>query len=107
MPAPDAGPLSCMVSANDKYACAVDGVLAALGGEGFAAVLTAAVVFLGFWAAGQRSVAAPSVALILLGGVLIPMMPGQFAGYAISVVTLGIVAALLSIARRYFLPGVR
>jgi hypothetical protein len=107
MPAPDAGPLSCMVSANDKYACAVDGILAALGGEGFAAVLTAAVVFIGFWAAGQRNLAAPSVALILLGGVLIPMMPAQYGGYAVTVIVLGFVAALLSIARRYFLPGVR
>lgn len=107
MPAPDAGPLGCMVEASDAYSCAVDGVLGALGGAGFAAVLTAAVIFLGFWAAGNRGLAAPSVALILLGAVLVPMMPGQFAGYAVSVIVLGMVAAFLSVARRYFLPGVR
>jgi hypothetical protein len=61
------------------------------------------------WLADDEGrLAAPAVLLILLGGSLLPMLPGNMRGAAWTLIILGVAAAIAVVANRFVLnPGVR
>lgn len=80
----------------------------AFGGESMFGLLVGGCTLFVFWIAGKGDLATPTVLLILFGGVLWPILPGAYVGFARSLLIIGIAAAFLAIARRYVMnPGVR
>jgi len=82
---------------------AIDNIFAALGGEALGGTLIGGSILVSLYLAGSRSFATPAVVLILFGGVLLPMLPGGLAQVASTVMLLGLVAAILAVAERYFI----
>ena len=61
-----------------------------------------------FYLAGEGDLAAPTVLLVLAGGFLWPVLPGAYAGFARSLLILGLASGFIAIGRRYVLdPGAR
>jgi len=85
--------------------CLLDQLVGAFGGPGLLGLLIGAVVFVGFWIASEGDLATPTVALILTGTVLVGMVPGQYQQLAISVVTIGLAAAIWAVVKKYVLSG--
>jgi len=82
---------------------ALDNIFAALGGDALGSTLIGGTILLSLYLAGNRSFATPAVVLILFGGVLIPLLPGELAGVAGTVMLLGLAAGILAVAERYFI----
>lgn len=93
---------SCYFGA-DPMTCVVDQLMASLGGEALFGLITGSVLFLGFYVAADGDMAAPTVALILSGTVLVPMVPGNYAKIAMGVVVIGLGAAVLQVIQKYVL----
>lgn len=88
---------------SGDWEAAIFGGITDLIGEGTFAVLIGAAVIVSFWLAGDRDLAAPSIATILLGGLMFPLLPGNFVGIAWAVVFIGVTGAFFSVMRRYAL----
>lgn len=82
--------------------CIFDPVTVLLG-TGLYGILTSGVILAAFWLAGNRSVAAPSVAMILISGVAIPILPGGYQGIAWTVAFIGASGGAYSVIRGYML----
>lgn len=73
-------------------------------GEGLFALLLVGCVVGAFWLANpERSPAAPAIALMLLSGLAMPLLPGQYSGIAFTVMFLGLAAGIMSVAGRWVL----
>jgi len=63
------------------------------------------VLLSSLYIAGNGEVVVPAIVTILLGSVLVPLLPAQFAAAAYGVAIVGITAAGMVILRRYVLEG--
>jgi hypothetical protein len=96
---------SCYFGGN-ALVCLLDQLTAAAGGPGLLGVMTGGVLFLTLYIAGNGSMATPTVAVILVGSALVPMVPGQYQQMAIAIVVIGLAAALWQILQQWVLsPG--
>jgi hypothetical protein len=78
------------------------------GGEGMFGVLVGGATLFAFYLAGEGDLAAPTVLLVLAGAFLWPVLPGAYAGFARSLLILGLASGFIAIGRRYVLdPGAR
>ena len=82
---------------------AISNIYASLGGEALGGVFIGGAILISLYLAGSRSFATPAVVLILFGGILVPMLPGGMAQVATTIMLLGMVAAILAVAERYFI----
>jgi hypothetical protein len=87
---------------GDWQGALFDGIVALIG-EGVFGVLIGATLIVSMWFAGNRGLAAPSVATALLGGMMFPLLPGHFQGIAWAVVFIGITGAFFAVSKRYVL----
>lgn len=97
--------LGCYLDGVDLMTCALDDLVAATGGEALFSVLVGGLVLLCFYIAGRGSTAVPTVMTLLLGSLMIPLLPGEYADMAYAVVALGIAFGAMAVAKRYMLPG--
>jgi hypothetical protein len=74
-----------------------------LSSSGVFGLLIGGSIFASLYFAGGGSLTTPTVVSILLGGVLIPVLPSQFAGIAWAILFLGGVAAALQVGQKYLL----
>lgn len=88
---------------SGDWEAAIFGGITDLIGEGAFAVLVGATLIVSMWLAGDRSLAAPSTALILLGGLMFPLLPANFVGIAWAVCFLGVTGGFFAVMRRYVL----
>jgi len=95
---------SCYFNGN-AFVCLLDQLTAAVGGPGFLGVIIGGVIFTALYIAGNGSMATPTVAVILVGTALVPMVPGQYQQIAMAVVTIGVAAAVWQILQQYVLSG--
>jgi hypothetical protein len=98
--------IDCYVQSGDKLACAFGDFAAATGGETTFGLLLGGVLLASLYKA-SGSVIVPAVALTLLAGFLVPIMPGALAGVSGGIVVIGIAAAIFAGLRRYALAGVQ
>lgn len=82
--------------------CLIDPVIG-LTSPGIFGLLVAAAIFASLYFAGGGSLTTPTVVSILFGGVLVPVLPSQFAGIAWAVLFVGGVAALVQVGQKYLL----
>lgn len=82
---------------------AIFGGVTSLIGEGTFGVLVGATLIVAFYLAGDRGLAAPSVATTLLGAMMFPILPGGFQGIAWAVVFIGLSGGFFAVLREYAL----
>lgn len=74
----------------------------ALLGEGVVGTVIAGALITAFWI-HSGDIVLPSILVLLLGGILVAVLPGQIVGIARAMVVIGLTAALLAAGRRYVL----
>jgi hypothetical protein len=74
----------------------------ALLGEALVGTILAGALIVGFWIY-SGDVVLPSILVLLLGGILVTVLPGEVVGIARVMIVIGMTAALLAAARRYVL----
>jgi hypothetical protein len=72
-------------------------------GEGTFGVIVGAVVIVSLWLGGDRGLAAPSVATILLGALMFPILPSNFVGIGWAVVFVGLAGGFFAVLREFAL----
>ena len=90
--------------------CVFPGLASAVGGsDALFGLFLGAGILVPMWVADDEGrLGPPAVLLILLGGSLLPMLPGNMRGAAWTVIILGVAAAIAVVANRYVLDvGVR
>ena len=79
---------------------------AAVGGpEMFGLLIGGAILYVSWEASPDRSLALPSGLTVLLGGVLVRALPGNYQGLALSIVIVGLAAGIVAVGKRYVLSG--
>lgn len=95
----------CYEAGNGMFQCALGDIVAPFGDAVFGLIAGGAIL-LGLYYAGDGSLATPTVVLILLGGILIPMLAAGYGGLAMTLTVIGIAAGFWGLFRRYILtPG--
>jgi len=97
--------LNCYVSQGDRLACAFQDFASATSGEAMFGLLLGGALLLSFYVASDGSIAVPAVILTLSGAFLIPILPGQLAGIAGTVIIMGLAGGIFAGLRRYALAG--
>lgn len=90
---------------GDGLACLLGKLTTAFGGDGLFGLLLGAVLFAALYIAADGDMTAPTVALVLGGSVLVPMVPGGYQGIGASIVLIGLAAALWQVLQKYVLRG--
>lgn len=108
---PFASELGCWADTSegmpDYLSCGLSWLTRATGGEGMFGLLIGGTVLFALWYAGDGRIDLPATLTILFGTILIPTLPGSFAGIAETIIILGLAAGVFSIAKKYFMgPGV-
>jgi hypothetical protein len=93
--------LGCYTGGNDLLQCALGDMAAAMGGDAVFGLLVGGSVLLTFYVASGGGLATPGVLTALLGGIMIPALPPAYQSIAMTIVLLGLTAALLSGAKKY------
>lgn len=96
---------TCWEQGNDLMGCAAQSLVEPFGIALFG-LLVAGGMILGIWFAGDGDLATPAVLAILLGGIFLPVLSGGYVRIAQMFMFLGLVAALLAVARKYVMTGV-
>lgn len=81
--------------------CGLADLAGAVGGQAMFALLAGGTIIFGYYKASGGSLATPSVMLLLLGGLMIPSLPAQFATMAQVLMFLGLVGAVLAGLKKY------
>jgi len=78
----------------------------ALGGWGmFGLLIGGAVLYVSWEASPTRSMALPSALTVLLGGALIPNLPGNYRGLAWAIIVVGLAAGFVAVGKKYVMSG--
>lgn len=87
----------------DMYGCMVDDATGAFGGPELFGLFAGGALILALYVASDFDPAAPTVGTILVGSVLIPTLPAQFASVGLAIMLMGGVLGVFVVAQRYFL----
>jgi len=87
---------------RDSFLEPIFGPYAGLLGEPLLGSILGGSVILGFYISTDNIVM-PSVVTLLLGGVLLPVLPGSLINVARTIIVLGLTTGFLAVARRYLL----
>jgi hypothetical protein len=99
--------LDCYTSQGDRLACAFNDFAGATSGEAMFGLLLGGALLLSFYVASDGSIAVPAVILTLTGAFLVPILPGNVAGIAGTIIIMGLVAGIFAAFQRYTLEGVQ
>jgi len=99
--------LDCYTSQGDRLACAFQDFAGATSGEAMFGLLFGGALLLSFYVASDGSIAVPAVILTLTGAFLVPILPGNVAGIAGTIIIMGLVAGIFAAFQRYTLEGVQ
>lgn len=81
--------------------CALADMAASVGGQGMFALLGGGLFIFVYYIASGGKLATPSVMLLITGGLMIPVLPAQFALMAQVIMFLGLVGAILAGLDKY------
>lgn len=96
-----AAPISDWV--NGDWNSAIFDAVPGLVGDGVFAVLIVGVLVLGYYVAGDSSIAGPTVLTMLLASFAVPLLPGNYIGYMNAIVAIGFTVAVYTTYRRFVL----
>lgn len=86
---------------GDLARCVVDGAFEAAVSPTITGLLIAATLLVSMYIAGDGTIVVPAVVTILFGGALIPLLPGQYATLAYTVVVIGATVAAFGAYSRF------
>jgi len=81
--------------------CALEDITAAFGGQGLFGLAVASLVFVGGYTVTDGDIVTPGVVLLLLGGILVPSLPGQYQTLALTLMFAGAVGAVMQLLEKY------
>lgn len=90
---------------GDALSCVLSQLTSAFGGPGLFGLLLSGIIYAAFWIAAEGDLATPTVALILVGTVTVPMLPPSYAELGYAMVVIGLAAALWQVLQNYVLSG--
>jgi hypothetical protein len=90
---------------NGNWYDVIFGQVPGLIGEPIFGLLIGGSVLLGFYVAGDGDLATPTVVLMLLASVMVPVLPGSAQSIAWAIAVVGSVAMMLAVARAYIFEG--
>jgi len=90
---------------NDMLQAALDDLVFAAGGEAIFGLLVGGVLILALWIAGDGDLATPATITVLVGGVLFPILSGDYLNIARVVAFLGLAGVILATIEKYYLEG--
>lgn len=94
--------LSCYTDTpTGMLECALGDLAASVGGQSMFALLGGGVLIFSYYKASGGSLATPSVMLLLLGGLMLPVLPTHYQTMAQVVMFLGLVGAILAGLQKY------
>lgn len=95
--------VSCLVTTNDAYGCMVSATINAFGSQVLLGFVVGSMAILALYVASSYHPAPPAIGTMLLGGLLIPLLPGQYRTMAQVVMLMGFVVGVFVFLRRYVL----
>lgn len=101
----DPGPLECWVDPDRNMArCAVEEYRSPIGNALFGLII-GGIVMLPMYVASDGSLGVTAVITTLLGGALVPMLPGAYQGIALTIMLLGLVGSVFAVGVKYVARG--
>lgn len=89
------------------HSCAMSDLAGAFGGQGVFGLTVSALVFIGGYFITDGDIVTPAVVLMLIGGMLVPALPGQYQTLAVTLMFAGGVGAVMQLLDKYvFSAGV-
>lgn len=88
---------------GDMYACMISDLVAAFSGSVTFGLIFGGFILLSLYVAGNGEIASVSIMTILLGGILVPALPGSYRTVAYSIMFAGMFVGLWAVVRRYVL----
>lgn len=85
---------------GDAITWLLDLLVRSFGGPALFGVLMSAVIFVVFYVASDGDVATPTVALILIGTVTVPMVPQNYGRIGAAIVLMGLAGAVYLVLKR-------
>lgn len=96
--------LDCYTTVGNNYlTCILDDVVVALGGQAAFGLIVGSAVLFSLWWANDGRLGTPAVVVLISGGLMLPLLPPQYATVAQAFAFLGLVAAVVAVGQRYFL----
>jgi len=89
--------------AGDMYACMIADMVGSLSGSVTFGLIFGGFILLALYIAGNGEIATVSIMTILLGGILVPALPGTYRTAAYSIMFAGMFVGLWAVVRRYVL----
>lgn len=101
-----AGPLECYVdSSSDMLGCAITEYTGTVG-EALFGLIIGGILLLSLYVAADGDLVVPAVVTTLVGGGLIPLLPGSYQGIAIVIMFLGLIGSVFAVGVKYATQGV-
>lgn len=94
---------SCLTDSGDGASCMFGAFASATNGAGVFTLMVGGGLLLAFYLASDYSPAPVAVGTMLLGGILIPNLPAQYASIGSNIILLGFILGAWAIIRSYFL----
>jgi len=88
---------------SDPWACGISQWSAAFGGDALFGTMVGSLLFLALYVAADGDMAVPTVAVILTGGVFVPMLPSNLQSISTGIVVIGLAAAVWQVLQKYVL----
>jgi hypothetical protein len=95
--------VSCLQNTGDGAQCMFDALAASAGGQATFTFIVGGALLLALFLGSDYEPAPVAGAVVLLGGLLVSGLPGQYQGIAQTVVLLGLFAGVWAVGKRYFL----
>lgn len=88
---------------NNLLACVLDDAVGAFGGQAVFGLIVGTAVLFSLWWANDGRIGTPAVVVLISGGLMLPLLPAQYATLAQAFAFIGLVAAIVAVGQRYFL----
>jgi hypothetical protein len=85
--------------------CVFPQMVGAFGGPGLFGLILGGTIISGLWLAGDGDLATPATITVLVGGVLFPILSGDYLNIARVVAFLGLAGVILATIEKYYLEG--
>lgn len=99
--APDLGCYS--TAGNNLLTCVLDDAVAAFGGQAVFGLIVGSAILFSLWWANDGRIGVPAVVVLVSAGLMLPLLPAQYATIARAFAFIGLVAAIIAVGQRYFL----
>jgi len=98
--------LECYFNGPAPWTCVFDQSSVAVGGEGILGLIIGFLVVFPLWYVSDGHPAPPTIATLMLSGMVVPMLPPSYRSTVITILIVGGVSGLIAVARAYVLnPG--